>query len=61
MELPKYLVEMAEEVFETYLNRDPKAQELYTELKAAVAAYIAGAGIDVPVEHVVGELCDSVM
>lgn len=61
MELPKYLVEMAEEVFETYLNRDPKAQELYTELKAAVAAYVAEAGIDVPVEHVVGELCDSVM
>lgn len=61
MEFPKYLVRMAEEVFEVYLSRDPKAQELYTELKAAVAAYVTEAGIDIPVEHVVGELCDSVM
>lgn len=61
MEFPKYLVNMAREVFEVYYTRDPKAQELYTELEAAVAAYVAEAGIDIPVKHVLGELCEYVM
>lgn len=57
---PEHLIDMAEEVFEAYFQRDPLAQHMYDELRAAVKQHLETAGTDVPVQTYLDGLCSSV-